>query len=286
MYFYKNSSLINPPPTGYSYPLPLTITSGVLNALFGIVNPGDSVSNIYIYPLANGGTGQNRATGATGATGQNGATGQTGSTGATGQTGSTGVTGPAGQNGQNGQNGINGTPGTDGATGPTGPTGATGTFNSGDNIVANTVTAITSMTSPTIIATGANGSITATGANGSITATSISAGTITTTSDYRIKENITPLDETYTTDYLNPVAYLNTKMNKNDIGLIAHEVQKLYPSLVTGEKDGLNLQTLNYSGLIPILINEIKLLKTNFSSKIQMLEEKIEKMEAQISYGK
>jgi hypothetical protein len=75
-------------------------------------------------------------------------------------------------------------------------------------------------------------------------------------------------------------------MNKNDIGLIAHEVQELYPSLVTGEKDGLNLQTLNYSGLIPILINEIKMLKTNFSSKIQILEEKIEKMETQISYDK
>jgi len=31
--------------------------------------------------------------------------------------------------------------------------------------------------------------------------------------------------------------------------------------LVTGEKDGEEMQSVNYIGLIPILINEIKMLK-------------------------
>ena len=93
----------------------------------------------------------------------------------------------------------------------------------------------------------------------------------TITSDYRIKENITPLNETYTTVCLNPVSYLNTKLNKNEFGLVAHEVQEKYPELVTGEKDSVNLQTLNYIGLIPILINENKM----FKKRIEKLEEEI-----------
>ena len=95
--------------------------------------------------------------------------------------------------------------------------------------------------------------------------------TFTTTSDYRIKENITPLNERYNTTSLIPVSYLNTKIKKNEIGLIAHEVQEQYPELVTGEKDGVNLQTLNYVGLIPILINENKM----FKKRIEKLEEEI-----------
>ena len=94
---------------------------------------------------------------------------------------------------------------------------------------------------------------------------------ITIASDYRIKENIIPLNETHTTVSLVPVSYLNTKVNKNEFGLIAHEVQEKYPELVTGEKDGINLQTLNYMGLIPILINENKI----FKKRIEKLEEEI-----------
>ena len=91
--------------------------------------------------------------------------------------------------------------------------------------------------------------------NGLVTATLFS------TSDYRIKEHVTPLDETFGVDGLNPVIYLNKKTNKQDIGLIAHELQQIYPVLVNGEKDGSEMQSVNYTGLIPILINEIQNLK-------------------------
>jgi hypothetical protein len=37
--------------------------------------------------------------------------------------------------------------------------------------------------------------------------------------------------------------------------------------LVNGEKDGLDLQTLNYTGLIPILINEVKNLKKKINTQ-------------------
>jgi len=78
------------------------------------------------------------------------------------------------------------------------------------------------------------------------------------TSDYRIKENPTPLDGTFTVDNLKPVFYFNTALQKNDIGLLAHELQEHYPYLVNGEKDGEHLQSVNYNGLIGLLIKEIQ----------------------------
>ena len=94
-------------------------------------------------------------------------------------------------------------------------------------------------------------------------------------SDHRIKEHVTTLDETFKVDYLNPVTYHNIKTNKQDIGLIAHELQEHYPELVNGEKDGENFQTVNYIGLVPILINEIKNIKNN----IMKLEDRICQLE-------
>ena len=70
------------------------------------------------------------------------------------------------------------------------------------------------------------------------------------------------LDATvYNTDKLRPVSYLNTVSNKQSMGLIAHELQEEYPFLVDGEKDGATNQSVDYIGLIAILIKEIQDLK-------------------------
>lgn len=87
------------------------------------------------------------------------------------------------------------------------------------------------------------------------------AGSFPTSSDYRIKTDIAALDPTFTVDNLRPVKYLQTLINKTRYGVIAHELQLYYPDLVVGEKDGEELQNVNYTGLIAILINEIKRLK-------------------------
>ena len=99
---------------------------------------------------------------------------------------------------------------------------------------------------------------------GTVNATSFNSG-----SDYRIKEDVVTLDDSFTVDKLRPVTYNNTKLKKQDIGLIAHELQEVYPFLVNGEKDGENLQSVNYSGLIGILIKEIQELK----KEVKMLKE-------------
>ena len=89
-----------------------------------------------------------------------------------------------------------------------------------------------------------------------------SAASFNTTSDYRIKENVSTLnDSSFTIDNLRPVTYTNILSGKQDIGLIAHELQEHYPFLVTGEKDGPVTQSVNYIGLIALLVKEIQDLK-------------------------
>ena len=94
------------------------------------------------------------------------------------------------------------------------------------------------------------------GVSGQVNAASFNAA-----SDYRIKENVMRLDDSFSVDKLEPVSYYNTMTERNDIGFIAHKVQELYPYLVNGEKDSPEYQTLNYIGLIGILVHEIQELK-------------------------
>jgi hypothetical protein len=105
--------------------------------------------------------------------------------------------------------------------------------------------------------------------NGQAAATSFNA-----TSDYRIKDNIQPLSESFTLDDIKPVTFTNKLLKRQDIGVIAHELQEHYPYLVTGEKDGKNNQTVNYIGFIGILIHEVKQLK----QQMKELKEEINKL--------
>jgi hypothetical protein len=102
---------------------------------------------------------------------------------------------------------------------------------------------------------------------------SVSALSFTAMSDYRVKKDIKPLKlEEYSVDNLNPVHFKFKDSDKESIGLIAHELQKEYPFLVEGEKDGEKTQSVNYNGLIGVLIKEIQELK----NRIKILENKIE----------
>ena len=62
-------------------------------------------------------------------------------------------------------------------------------------------------------------------------------------------------------DKLRPIYYKNKITEREDIGLIAHELQECYPYLVNGVKDGKDTQTVNYISLIGLLIHEIQQLK-------------------------
>lgn len=90
------------------------------------------------------------------------------------------------------------------------------------------------------------------------------SGTLSQASDARLKKNIEPI-----TGSLNKLTQLNgytydwmseNKDQRKQIGLLAQEVQNLFPLLVTEIKneDGQTTLGINYSGLIPVLIESIK----------------------------
>jgi hypothetical protein len=58
------------------------------------------------------------------------------------------------------------------------------------------------------------------------------------------------------------------------LGFIAHEVQPHFPMLVNGQKDGEGYQSINYIGLIPVLVAEIKDLK----SQVKILHSQVEQL--------
>ena len=114
---------------------------------------------------------------------------------------------------------------------------------------------ITSVSSPYIV--DISGSMIINGnlnVSGNVIATSY-----TTTSDRRIKNNISQITETI--DFIQPRKYFNKLTNKEEFGLIADEIQEIYPFLVNGDKDDDKLQSVNYIQLIALLIKEVKELK-------------------------
>ena len=91
-------------------------------------------------------------------------------------------------------------------------------------------------------------------------------GTVFPTSDYRVKTNVISLHDTsYNIDRLVPKYYYNNVAHSEQFGFIAHEIQEEYPFLVSGVKDGPEIQGVNYTGLIGLLVKEIQELKYRVS---------------------
>jgi len=115
-----------------------------------------------------------------------------------------------------------------------------------------------------------------------LTILGLTAPSFNATSDYREKENVVQLDDSFTIDGLNPVTYNLKNSGRQDIGFIAHEVQEFYPFLVLGEKDGKERQSLNYNGFIGILTKEIQVLKKKVADQEAKALAKAAEQEARI----
>jgi hypothetical protein len=89
------------------------------------------------------------------------------------------------------------------------------------------------------------------------------AGNFSNASDRRLKENIKNISQNDKDKVLQlvPKTYnMISDQNKKRYGLIAQEVEELYPELVnTNETDG--MKSMNYIELIPLLLEQIKELK-------------------------
>ena len=112
-------------------------------------------------------------------------------------------------------------------------------------------------------------------ASGSLTV----AGDIVVSSDARLKSNIVALGPT-----LMSLLQIEAKSytmkddteQKQKIGLLAQEVQKVFPELVSEDKNG--MLAVNYQALVPVLINALKEQEDNYNQlveSIEMLEKEI-----------
>ncbi len=100
-------------------------------------------------------------------------------------------------------------------------------------------------------------------------------GNLTQLSDARFKKGITPLQ--YSLEkviQLNGYNYYWTNENTDhslQTGLLAQEVQKLFPELVKENRDG--FLSVNYSGLIPVMIESIKEQQHEIQAQQQQINE-------------
>lgn len=92
------------------------------------------------------------------------------------------------------------------------------------------------------------------------------SGTAYTSSDYRVKENVRDLEGSDTIASLAPISYTQNNLHhKKSIGFLAHEFAETFPDLVDGTKDGPEMQSINYNGIIAVLIKEIQTLRTKIN---------------------
>ena len=116
----------------------------------------------------------------------------------------------------------------------------------------------------TILAASKDGTIV-----GSITVTS-SATAFNTSSDYRLKEDLQDFNGL---DKVSKIPVYNFKWKSDEsrsYGVMAHELQEVLPQAVTEEKDAEEMQGVDYSKIVPLLVKSIQELK----SEIEELKSK------------
>ena len=98
-------------------------------------------------------------------------------------------------------------------------------------------------------------------------------GDIVVSSDARLKANIVSLGATLAKLLLiDGKRYTMKKDGKQKIGVLAQDIQKVFPELVT--TDDKDMLAVNYQGLVPVLINALK----EQDDKISRLEKLVEKL--------
>ncbi len=98
----------------------------------------------------------------------------------------------------------------------------------------------------------------------------VNATAFNTTSDYRLKEDYQSFNGLNIINDINVYDFKwkdkNGVTGKRAYGVKAHELNSSMPSAVTGEKDATDMQTVDYSKLVPILIKSIQELKAEIET--------------------
>ena len=197
--------------------------------------------------------------------------GATGATGPKGNTGATGPTGPEGATGPTGPTGARGLTGATGATGPVGPQGPAGANGSPDTATQvrdklKTVDGSGSGIDADLL-DGSHASAFAR-LSGATFSSTVTAPNFVSSSDARLKTNITPIsDALQKVQALTGVTYNVIEGGSREVGLIAQDVQAVAPEAVV-ETEG--VLRLAYGNLVGLLVEAIK----DLSAEVEQLKGK------------
>jgi hypothetical protein len=109
--------------------------------------------------------------------------------------------------------------------------------------------------------------------NGSVVGSISTNGTTTSyniTSDYRLKEDFKQINGLDKVSAIKVYDYKWKGTEDRMIGVVAHELQEIIPYAVYGQKDGEQMQGVDYSKLVPILVKAIQ----ELTAKVEALEAK------------
>ena len=105
-------------------------------------------------------------------------------------------------------------------------------------------------------------------------------GDVVISSDARLKANIISLGATLSKLLLiDGKSYTMKKDGEQKIGVLAQDIQKVFPELVSTDDN--DMLTVNYQGLVPVLINALKEQDKKFKEQEKRLE-RLEKLVAQL----
>ena len=100
------------------------------------------------------------------------------------------------------------------------------------------------------------------------------SGDVVVSSDARLKANIVSLGATLAKLLLiDGKTYTMKKDGKQKIGVLAQDIQKVFPELVT--TDNKDMLAVNYQGLVPVLINALKEQQSEIDELKEMFKELI-----------
>jgi len=240
---------------------------------------------------SSGTSGSSGSSGTSGTSGSNGSSGTSGSSGSSGTSGSSGSSGTSGTSGSSGSSGTSGSSGSSGTSGSSGSSGTSGSSGSSGTTTITNASADRVMTSEGGVTLNSEANLTFNGTtlyvNGALgvgTSTPTTTGLIRATndviayfsSDERLKENVVEI--TGSLDILKQIGgyHFDWKpmpgIHENeggDIGVIAQEVEKVLPEVVTTRENG--YKAVKYEKMIALLIQSNKeLLK-----RIEALESKL-----------
>ena len=146
-----------------------------------------------------------------------------------------------------------------------------GQYNSSGSSVTNSATSFSPSNTAFVIGNGTDSSNKSDAFKVMFNGDTTVGGDITISSDARLKSNIVSLGST-----LSKLLLIDGKSYEKDgkqrIGVLAQEIQEVFPELVT--EDGNEMLAVNYQGLVPVLINALK----EQDEKINRLEKLVEKL--------